>query len=539
MLFIVSRLAPMSKASKSSAAVAAPAPPPQFRPSPIPVSALIEQANAHSLLPSLVHSTVNSLVHAAIERLYHAGIERAAEQYVAQQAVEDVLGVIEWLMTERDEGEEKWISGWEGMTAADEAQRQKHLWLPEDEPLPTTIDRWARHVLPVTAPPQKNSTRQSTWSEAEAAPAASSDDIRTLEELVPAPLHGTAPFSVVSASIASSTFTSPAAPTRSNVAHSTKPHRLPSPSSSVRPRPSSTSSVAAPQPASLCFSSSQPYPLPSSSPPAPSEQQRLARMATLRQQQADIADKKRREKERVAEEERRREEERAKERALMSARRQKSAALQSARLTASDSKPQPRKRHTQSNASHHEEKQQLPDASPASSSTTTTLPSVTASHRTSQPAKPKRGHKQAADDSTVDGYTNAAALMVSIVRSFVPAAGVRLVYGSEVKAGAEIGGGGGGEGRGRGVSVEDEQWVSVVRGMNRSQYMRWMDEQRAQAAKEADIQLRQHSTFAPASNTQQTQPTGQHQRQLLKAAESDEADHHSTTVQAATQGTAT
>ena len=533
----------MSKASKAAAAAAAAstAHPAQFRPPPIPLDTLLEQASADSLLPSLVHRTVNRVVHAAIERLYHAGLERAAEQYVARQAVEDVLSVVQWRLIERDEGEEKWLSGWEGMTAADEAERQRHLWAAEDEPLPCTIDRWARHVLPVTAAhTEHSSSSQQTdqlTAEADAATAVSASDSTAVSEPVTASLDGTAPFSVLSATISPSINVSSSVPTHSTVARPSKPRRVPSPSTAQRPRPSSTSSVVFAQPAGLAaasLSSSLPYPLPSSSPPAASEQQRLARMGTLRQQQAEIAEQRRREKERLAEEERRREEERAKERALMSARRQKAAAVQSARLTAADAATQqPRRRHTQSTAAQHEEKQQLPDASPTASSSRSTLPVIPTAHRTARPVKAKRTSKQAADDATVDGYTNAAALMASIVRAFVPAAGVRLVYGSEVKAGSEVGGGGGGEGRGRGVSVEDEQWGSVVRGMNRSQYMRWMDEQRAQAAKEADIQMRQHNTHAAAAAaTADTQPIAQQQQQRT-AALSDDADQRSTTVQPA------
>ena len=525
----------MSKASRATAAAAAAPPPAPFRPPLIPIDTLLEQANTDSLLPSLVHCTVNSIVHAAIERLYHAGIERAAEQYVAQQAIEDVLSVVQWQLIERDEGEEKWISGWEGMTAADEAERQRHLWVAEDEPLPTTIDRWARHVLPVSASQHEESSSSQQCGVPEAA-AASSSDSGAPSDSLSAPLDSTAPFPVLSATTSASTTTSPALHVRSVIGRSTKPHRLPSPSTAKRPRPSSTSSVTSQQPLGLGISSSSsslPYPLPSSSPLAASEQQRLARMATLKQQQAEIAEKKRRERERIAEEEGRREEERAKERSLMSARRQKAAAVHSVRLTASEPATQPRTRHTQSNPSQDEEKQQIADASLTSSSSSgPTLPALSAARRTVRPAKPKRTNKQAADVSTVDGYTNAAALMASIVRAFVPAAGVRLVYGSEIKAGADVGGSGG-EGRGRGVSVEDEQWVSVVRGMNRSQYMRWMDEQRSQAAKEADIQLRQHNTFSAPGSSQPTQPTAGRQQHQRLATEGEEADHNSTTVRPA------
>ena len=528
----------MSKTSKaaSTAAATAAAPPPPFRPPPIALSVLLEQAQADSLLPDLVHTAVNRIVHTAIERLYHAGIERAAEQYVAQQAILDALSVVEWQSVERDEGEEKWIAGWEGMTAEDETERLQHLWVPEDEPLPCAIDRWARHVLPVVEAHDTSRSEQhhalGQHAEAQVAASFSDDGTDSGTASVSAPLNSTAPFSVMSVNTSTSTFASPLQHTRSTSVRPNKPHRVLSPSAANRPPPSVTSSS---QPAALSTSthasSSLPYPLPSSSPPAASEQQRLALMAILRQQQADIAERKRKEKERLADDERQREEERLKERALMSARRQKAATLQSARLPAAvDSTTTPARKQpshsntTTANQHQQEEKQQL---APSPTSPRSTLPAIRNSTQrpAAQPANAKRATKQVIDESTVDTYTGVAALMASIVRSFVPAAGVRLLYGSEVKAGAEVGGGGGGDGRGRGVSVEDEQWSGVVRGMNRSQYMRWMDDQRAQAAKEADIHTRQHNTFAPSATTT-TQPTQPMQHQQHH--HHDEADHHST-----------
>ena len=441
----------MSKPSKAGTVAS-------YRPPPLPVEVLLAQAEEDAATPSCVCRAMNDILTLSLDRLHYLQLERVAERYVAQAAVRDLLSVIAWRTMPIDQGEGAYLNVDAG-AAVDGVDQ--HRWTVEAEPAPCPIDRWARHVLPTASRP---------LTPAPTSPSTS------------ASLDTTAPFTLVHSSPTSS-FAHPSSTTTAL--------SLPLRRSSATTRPSVSGRAASAEPSSRRTAAAlvaTPYSLPPVKPSTASEQQRLALLATFKAQQAVRAERQRRLREAQEEEERRRDEDRAMERALLSSRRMKADEKRSLQSSITRPPPPPPAK-----------KPSLPSASP-SAPPPTSAPRANAAAAPAPVKRLRRVKAAKADPSTVSTYTDASALMASIIRALQPAPGVRVLYASEVKLGGDAlgGGGGGGGGAGnRGMRVDDEGWKAMVSRMTRSQYAQWIEKQRE------DIRLQQIVEAARTANAAQ------------------------------------